>query len=58
VPDVDTSDIDEVSVLEAEEAVAKKYGGIARPRNAQGVIVVDTPDVISKRLRSARAAKE
>jgi hypothetical protein len=56
VPDVDTSDIDEVSVLEAEEAVAKKYGGIARPRNADGVIVVDAPDVISKRLAAAREA--
>jgi SPP1 gp7 family putative phage head morphogenesis protein len=58
VPDVDTTDIDDITVLEAEEAVAKKYGGIARPRNAQGVIVVDTPDAISKRLRSARASKE
>ncbi len=56
VPDVDTSDIDEVSVLEAEEAVAKKYGGIARPRNADGVIVVDSPDVITKRLATVREA--
>jgi SPP1 gp7 family putative phage head morphogenesis protein len=58
VPDVDTSDIDEVSVLESEEAVANKYGGIARPRNAQGVIVVDSPDVITKRLATAKAQKQ
>lgn len=57
VPDVDTSDIDEVSVLEAEEAVAKKYGGIARPRNAQGVIVVDSPDTIHKQLEQSKARK-
>ena len=58
VPDVDTSDIDEVSVLEAEADVAKKYGGIARPRNAQGVIQVDSPDVILGRLKQAKARQQ
>ena len=45
-------------MLQAERDVAKKYGGIARPRNAKGVIVTDSPDMIIRRLKQAKAHKK
>lgn len=55
-PDVDVSDIDQSEIDDAELAVAKKYGGIALPReNPDAPVRVITEKDIQKRIQKRKA---